>query len=112
MEPQSALLGWLSPLLCRLASLLFGLVYATVATQLIMDHMCKEPFRPPLLPLMIVIVACANSVLRLADGRMVAAVGVVIALVYYLWYVTTIVNQVCDFLKIKCLVITPKPKKG
>lgn len=83
-------------------------MYAIVATQLIMDHMCKEPFRSPLLPLAVLTVAAANSVLQLVDARATAATLAGAMIVYYLVYVTTIVDQVCAYLGIKCLTITPK----
>nr|BAU37047.1 ethanolaminephosphotransferase [Chlamydomonas sphaeroides] len=98
----------LQPWQARVAALLYGLVYATVATQLIMDHMSKEPFRPPLVPLAVLAAATANSFLQLADGRLVAFGGSAIMLVYYGIYVTSIVNQVCAFLGIHCLSITTK----
>ncbi|KAG2422683.1 hypothetical protein HXX76_015847 [Chlamydomonas incerta] len=98
----------LQPGQARLAGLLYGLVYAIVATQLIMDHMCKEPFRSPLLPLAVLTAAAANSVLQLVDARATAATLAGAMIVYYLVYVTTIVNQVCLYLGIKCLTITPK----
>ncbi|KAG2426862.1 hypothetical protein HYH02_014715 [Chlamydomonas schloesseri] len=98
----------LQPGQARLAGLLYGLVYAIVATQLIMDHMCKEPFRSPLLPLAVLTLAAANSVLQLVDTRATAATLTGAMVVYYLMYVTTIVNQVCAYLGIKCLTITPK----
>ncbi|GIL51970.1 hypothetical protein Vafri_7936 [Volvox africanus] len=92
----------------RLATLLYGIVYAIVATQLIMDHMCKEPFRPPLFPMAVLATAALNSVVELVDARMVAAGAVAIMIVYYGVYVSTIVRQVCAFLGIKCFSITPK----
>lgn len=33
---------------CRMQNATFGLTYALVASQLIMAHMCKEPFDPHL----------------------------------------------------------------
>ncbi|KXZ42693.1 hypothetical protein GPECTOR_124g493 [Gonium pectorale] len=98
----------LKPGQARLATLLYGLVYATFATQLIMDHMCKEPFKPPLVPLGLLGAAAANSLAGLVDGRLMAAGCVALMGPYYLWYVTTIVGQICAFLGIKCLTITPK----
>lgn len=95
----------LQPGEARLASLLHGLVYATVATQLIMDHMCKEPFTPPRFPMVLLAAATANSVLELYDTRVVAAVSTAAMLVYYGLYVTAIVRQVTVFLGIKCFVI-------
>lgn len=103
--------GGLKPGEARLASLAFGLVYALVATQLIMDHMCKEPFHPPLLAGAVALAAAANSVVELVDTRLVAAASVALLLGYYLWYVTTIVNQVCAYLGIKCYTIEPKPHR-
>lgn len=96
---------------CRLAALAFGLVYALVATQLIMDHMCKEPFQPPLLAGVVLLVASVNSVVEVIDTRVVAAGSAVLLLGYYLWYVTTIVNQVCAYLGIMCYTIQAKPHK-
>ncbi|GFR42927.1 hypothetical protein Agub_g3824 [Astrephomene gubernaculifera] len=98
----------LKPGQARLATLLYGLVYATTATQLIMNHMCKEPFRPPLLPLGLLSLATVNSVVEVVDTRAVAVGCVGLMLVYYSWYVTTIVNQVCACLGIRCFTITHK----
>ncbi|GLC46650.1 hypothetical protein PLESTB_001550600 [Pleodorina starrii] len=98
----------LKPGQARLATLLYGIVYAIVATQLIMDHMCKEPFRPPVIPLAVLGVATVNSVVEIADTRLVAGGFVTVMLIYYGFYVSTIVKQVCAFLGITCFSITPK----
>ncbi len=86
-------------------------MYATVATQLIMDHMCKEPFTPPRFPLVLLAAATANSVLELYDTRAVAAASTAAMLLYYGLYVTAIVRQVTVFLGIKCFVI-PEVKQA
>lgn len=37
-----------TPWLCRLTDFNFGVTYAFVASTLIVAHMCKEPFEPPM----------------------------------------------------------------
>ncbi|KAG2485052.1 hypothetical protein HYH03_016150 [Edaphochlamys debaryana] len=98
----------LQPYQARVSALLYGLVYATVATQLIMDHMCKEPFQPPLVPLGVLIAAMVNSLAQAVDGRALAFALAGFMLVYYSIYATTVISQVTTYLGIRCLTITPK----
>lgn len=49
-----------APWQCRLEQESFGVVFALTASQLIMAHMCKEPFEPPLWAIGCLALAAAN----------------------------------------------------
>ncbi|GFH31300.1 uncharacterized protein HaLaN_30315, partial [Haematococcus lacustris] len=51
----------------RLPQATFGFVYATVALQLIVAHMAKEPFVPFSWALAVLALGSGNAVLRLVD---------------------------------------------
>jgi ethanolaminephosphotransferase len=91
------------PFLCRATNINVGLVYALMASRLIMAHMCKEPFSPPLLLIAGLAVGAANSRLRLASPLAVTVTLGVVALLAYLHYVLSVINEICSFLGIRCL---------
>lgn len=91
------------PYLCRATNINVGLVYALTASQLIMAHMCKEPFIPPLWAIMSMAFAAANSRMRWADPLTVTTGLSVVVLAAYLHYVLSVINEICAFLGIRCL---------
>ncbi|GBF87918.1 CDP-Ethanolamine:DAG ethanolamine phosphotransferase [Raphidocelis subcapitata] len=91
------------PFLCRATSINVGLVYALMASRLIMAHMCKEPFAPPLLMIAGMAVGAANSRLRLASPLALTVALDAVALLAYLHYVLSVINEICAFLGIRCL---------
>lgn len=94
-----------TPYLCRAQNASVGVVYALMASQLIMAHMCKEPFRPPLWAIFGMAAGAANSRLQLVDPlQLTVALGVVFVL-GYLHYVISVINQICGFLGINCLTL-------
>jgi ethanolaminephosphotransferase len=92
-----------TPYLCRASNMNGGLVYALTASQLIMAHMCKEPFQPPLWAIMGMALVAANGRLRLYDPLTVTAAWNVVVLAGYLHYVLSVISQICYFLGIRCL---------
>lgn len=97
------------PLACRAANAGFGMVYALMASGLIMAHMCKEPWAPPLWALGLLALGALNGVLGIVD-RLGAALALdAIILSGYLHYVIAVIRQICGHLDINCLTIKPKP---
>lgn len=95
--------------LCRAQNAAFGVVYALMASQLIMAHMCKEPFQPPLWAITTMALAVVNSVLRIYDPFVVTVSVVGVLLFGYLHYVLCVIHEICDHLDIYCLTIKRKP---
>lgn len=83
----------------------YGLAYAYIATQLIMDHMSKEPFTPPWALLLLTCAFAANCTLHLVPDHLVAYTLTPIITIMYLRYVLGVIHEVCAFLGIKCLTI-------
>ncbi|MEW5306169.1 MAG: hypothetical protein WDW36_008656 [Sanguina aurantia] len=94
---------------CRSASFNFGISYALIASQLITDHMCKEPFRPMLWPFAVLAAGALNTHLRLLDPILFSFACNVVVTAGYLHWVVTVVGQITKFLGIKCLTI-PRAK--
>jgi len=99
------------PFVCRAQSFGFGVVYALFASQLIMAHMCKEPFQAPLWALLTMTVGVLNKVLKVYDPLMVTLAVDGVILFGYLHYVVVVINQICHHLDINCLTIKPKVVK-
>jgi ethanolaminephosphotransferase len=112
-------------MMCRLAFATFGLLYALMATQLIIAHMCKEPLSPPWLVLALLAAgpaagaargylvehlgdAAASGWLPLLDAEHVAVWVVAAALGCYLVYVLSVIRQICGYLGIRVLSISVK----
>nr|BAU37044.1 ethanolaminephosphotransferase [Chlamydomonas asymmetrica] len=95
----------LKPAQSRLEALTEGVIYAYIATQLIMDHMCKEPFEPPRLVLGALLLVAANSVLGIVPPHLVAYAFTPVMVVLYVRFVVGVVNEVCAYLGIPCLTI-------
>lgn len=94
-----------TPYLCRAQNINIGIVYALTASRLIMAHMCKEPFEPPMWAILGMAAVAANSRLRIVDPLALTVAFDVVALIGYLHYVLSVINQICGFLGINCLTI-------
>lgn len=90
---------------CRSSSFNFGILYALIASQLITDHMCKEPFRPMLWPFAVLAAGALNTHLHVVDPIMFSFACNVVVTAGYLHWVVTVVGQITKFLGIKCLTI-------
>ncbi len=88
-----------------MASISYGLVYALVASQLIVAHMAKEPVPVTWWAVALLLVGAANQQLTVVDVRVAAAVLMTFTLFGYLHYVTGVVQEICQHLGIKCFVI-------
>jgi ethanolaminephosphotransferase len=97
-----------TPYLCRLQSMGVGVTYALFASQLIVAHMCKEPFDAPLWAMTLMALAIINKVMRIVDPLRFTLGVDVLLLVGYLHYVVVVINQICAHLGIYCLTIKPK----
>jgi ethanolaminephosphotransferase len=98
------------PFTCRLESIGVGIAYSLFASQLIMAHMCKEPFNAPGWAMVLVCGAVINKALGIVDimGLTLAVDGIL--LIGYLHYVVVVIRQICAHLDIWCLTIKPKTK--
>lgn len=94
--------------LCRLQSAGVGITYALFASQLIVAHMCKEPFLPPLWAMGLMALAIINKALHIVDPLKLTLGLDVFLLLGYLHYVVVVINQICGHLGIYCLTIKPK----
>lgn len=94
---------------CRTVSVAFGLMYALVASSLIVAHMSKEPVPVFYWVYGLMALAAANRVTGTVDSRTAALALMGISLVGYLHYVISVVNQICDYLGIRCFIIKPPP---
>eukprot|EP00201_Polytomella_parva_P004679 CAMPEP_0175087118 /NCGR_PEP_ID=MMETSP0052_2-20121109/29649_1 /TAXON_ID=51329 ORGANISM="Polytomella parva, Strain SAG 63-3" /NCGR_SAMPLE_ID=MMETSP0052_2 /ASSEMBLY_ACC=CAM_ASM_000194 /LENGTH=298 /DNA_ID=CAMNT_0016359421 /DNA_START=221 /DNA_END=1117 /DNA_ORIENTATION=+ len=99
-----------NPVEARFISLAFGIIFAMVATKLIMDHMCKEPFRPTLWAFIILILSTVNVITGTVNVFLASQAAAAFCLVFYLTNITGIINDICRFLKINCLTIKPQKK--
>lgn len=93
---------------CRALLLCVNLSYSVVATQLIMAHMAKEAFTPSWVPFAGLVFGVVNAEVDFVHGESLAygmAAGVA---ALYLHYVVNVVNQVCAYLGIRCLVLNGK----
>lgn len=91
------------PFLCRAQNINVGITYALTASSLIMAHMCKEPFIPPLWAIMTLALGAVNSRLRWVDPLKLTLALDVAVFAGYLHYVISVIDQICDFLGIRCL---------
>lgn len=96
------------PYLCRLQSVGVGITYALFASQLIVAHMCKEPFQPPLWAMGLMALAIINKALHIVDPLQLTLGLDILLLGGYLHYVVVVINQICGHLGIYCLTIKPK----
>lgn len=94
--------------LCRAENIGVGIAYALFASTLIMAHMCKEPFQPPMWALVVMGLGIMNKVLHVVDPLQLTICLDVLLLAGYLHYVVVVINQICEHLDINCLTIKPK----
>lgn len=90
---------------CRLVFSAYGTIFALFATQLIVAHMAKTSFQPSLLCLMTLLFGAMNSTFPIVDPFLFA---IVVCLVYnalYFHYTYVVVQQICKYLDIWCLMI-------
>lgn len=92
---------------CRVATDTYGIMYALVASQLIMTHMAKEPFRPSTWPYWVIAAGTLNAYLRILPVMPFSIALAVGGCAAYLHYVLCVVDQVCMHLNIRCLTIKP-----
>lgn len=100
------------PFLCRAQNINVGVTYALTASSLIMAHMCKEPFIPPLWAIMGLALGAVNSRLRWLDPLGLTLALDVVVFAGYLHYVFSVINQICDFLGIRCLSLQRPGSSG
>jgi ethanolaminephosphotransferase len=99
-----------TPYLCRAQNINVGLVYALTASRLIMAHMCKEPFEPPMWAILAMAAGAANSRLRVVDPLALTLALDAVVLAAYLHYVLSVIGEICAFLGIRCLSLAkPAP---
>lgn len=72
-----------------------------------MDHMAKEPFEILWWPVLAVVVLLANSRAHFVDSAITVWIFTAVVTAGYLHYVTTIIDEICAFLGIRCLTIKP-----
>lgn len=93
---------------CRAVYSGFGTVFAYVATQLILAHMAKVPFQPPLWAPGVLLVGAINAHFSFFSKSGFAFGVLLCSNCLYLHYVVSSINQICDFLNISCLTINGK----
>ncbi|CAK0780569.1 hypothetical protein CVIRNUC_005097 [Coccomyxa viridis] len=86
----------------------FGVVYALQASKLIMDHMAKEPFEIFWMPILALVMLLGLNRAAVVSSEVAAGSFAAIMTAYYLYYVTTTISEICAFLGIRCLTISPK----
>jgi ethanolaminephosphotransferase len=96
------------PFTCRLESIGVGVAYSLFASQLIMAHMCKEPFTAPGWAMVLVALAVINKALGIVDIMKFTLIVDGVLAVGYLHYVVVVIRQICAHLDIWCLTIKPK----
>ncbi len=74
-------------------------------SKLIMSHMSKEPFHLSVWPCLAMGATLANSWLHLLPAFPLALAVNALVLAGYLHYVTNVVQEICDYLNIKCFSI-------
>ena len=97
------------PYLCRAANASVGLAYALTASMLIMAHMCKEPFAPPMWAVAGMAFAAANSRMRWVDPLTATVAFAAVTLAAYLHYVISVIREICAALDIYCLTLKRRP---
>ena len=89
----------------------FGVTYALQATRLIMAHMAKEPFSIAVWPLVLILLQVGNYYGGGLDTAMLAYAVNAVVVAGYLHYVVSMTNEICAYLGIKALTISPKMDK-
>jgi len=91
--------------LCRTASVTYAFAYSLVASQLIVAHMAKEPLLPSAWIYAVMLLGCLNRQFQVVDVRLSALLLMLVAFAGYMHYVVQVINQICDHLGIRVLVI-------
>eukprot|EP00210_Caulerpa_lentillifera_P004401 g4199.t1 len=90
---------------CRLVYTAYGTFFAPFATQLIVAHMAKTTFQPSWFCLFIFLVCTGNSVVPFLDPLLSAIVVCLVFNVLYFYRIYILVQQICKYLGIWCLII-------
>lgn len=99
--------------LLRWVFVTYGLAYSLTAAQLILAHMAKEPFQPPLFSTLLLTAGALSAWAGPASLRAPVTLALcLVQTVAYLHYVLSVIRQVCAHLGINCLTIKPKPRRA
>uniref|UniRef100_A0A7R9YWU4 CDP-Ethanolamine:DAG ethanolamine phosphotransferase n=1 Tax=Chlamydomonas euryale TaxID=1486919 RepID=A0A7R9YWU4_9CHLO len=93
---------------CRMMSVTYGMMYALVASGLIVAHMAKEPVPVFYWAYALLLLGALNHEVPFVSSRVAAGAMLAVAAAGYLHYVVSVVNQICDELGIRCFLITPR----
>ena len=74
-------------------------------SKLIVSHMSKQPFQLSYWPVIAMATTLTNSYVQLVPAFPLAALVNGLVLAGYLHYVTHVVSEICDYLKIRCFKI-------
>jgi len=99
------------PVHSRVVFEIFGINYALQATRMIMAHMSKEPFQIAVWPNLLIGFQILNHYLGFFDPIFVAYFVLVAIGCGYLFYISSIISEICDFLGISALTITQSKKE-
>jgi ethanolaminephosphotransferase len=91
-----------------MASVSYGLIYALVASNLIVAHMAKQPVPVSYWAYALLFLGAANSQLQVADSWTLTGVLMLIALLGYSHYVVNIINEICTHLGLRVFLIHPQ----
>lgn len=100
---------------CRASFVAFGLLYALVASNLIVAHMAKEPVSVPVWAYSLLLLAAVNTQFSFVDRKLASLLLLGVTLVGYSHYVVNVINEICAALGIhvfKIKVHPPPPKKA
>ena len=90
------------------ASLSWPAIILVQASKLIMDHMAKEPFEIFWMPILALVMLLGFNRAAVVSSEIAAGSFAALMTAYYLYYVTTTISEICAFLGIRCLTISPK----
>ena len=79
-------------------------------SKLIMAHMSKEPFHLSVWPCLAMAATLVNSWLHVVPAFPLAMAVNIFVLAGYLHYVTSVVQEICEYLNIKCFSIPVLPE--
>lgn len=98
------------PVHSRVVFEIFGINYALQATRMIMAHMSKEPFQIAVWPNLLIGFQILNYYLGFFDQIFVAYFVLVGIACGYLFYISSIIWEICTFLGISALTIKQSKK--
>ncbi|GAX81325.1 hypothetical protein CEUSTIGMA_g8756.t1 [Chlamydomonas eustigma] len=93
---------------CRMASISYGLIYALVASNLIVSHMAKEPVPVPYWAYALLFLGAVSRQFKVADSWTTTGVLMLIALLGYSHYVVNVINEICTHLGLQVFLIHPQ----